>query len=57
MTIPSKIIPFRRSAYPALVPSVPVSAYPRFEAERTRGTPAPGILPGSGGKHDQRPLN
>ncbi len=57
MTIPSKIIPFRRSAYPALVPSVRVSAYPRFEAERVRSAPAPRILPGSEGKHDQRPLN
>ncbi|VDS02995.1 hypothetical protein DEVEQU_00114 [Devosia equisanguinis] len=57
MTIPSKIIPFRRSAYPALVPSVRVSAYPRFKAERARSAPAPRILPGSEGKHDQRPLN
>lgn len=57
MTIPSKIIPFQRKVYPALVPAARGTDYPRFEAERVRSGLPPRILPDSGGKHEQRPIN
>lgn len=57
MTIPSKIIPFHRKVYPALVPLTQRTEYPRFEAERARGGLPPRILLDSEGKHEHRPLN
>jgi|GEM_PF-1118227 hypothetical protein len=57
MTIPSKIIPFQRKVYPALVPAAQGTDYPRFEAERARNGLPPRILPGSEEKHEQRPLD
>lgn len=57
MTIPSKIIPFHRKVYPALVPLTQRTEYPRFEAERARGGLPPRTLLDSEGKHEHRPLN